>query len=71
MNEIGRLLIVLGIVLVAVGVVILVGGRIPGLGRLPGDISIRRGNVTFYVPLATSIVVSLVLTLVMVLINRR
>lgn len=71
MNEIGRLLIVLGIVLVAVGVVILVGGRIPGLGRLPGDISIRRGHVTFYVPLATSIVVSLVLTLVMVLINRR
>ena len=71
MNELGRLLIVLGIVITVLGVVLVLAGRIPCVGRLPGDIYIRRGNFTFYFPLATSIVASLVITLVMYLLNRR
>jgi hypothetical protein len=54
-----------------VGVILLVAGRLPWIGRLPGDIHIQRGNWTFYFPLATSLVVSVVLTLVFWLIGRR
>ena len=65
------MLIVLGIVIAAVGVVVVLAGRVPGLGRLPGDIHVERGNWTFYFPLGTSIVLSLLLTLVLWLIGRR
>ena len=71
MGEIGKLLIVLGGVLVVVGTVLVLVGRIPGIGRLPGDISIQRGSFTFYFPLATSLLLSVVLTLVLWLIGRR
>ena len=71
MSELGKLLIGLGIIIVSLGVVLVLAGRIPGVGRLPGDISIRHGSFTFYFPLATSIVVSLVVTFVMYLLNRR
>lgn len=71
MQDLGRLLIVLGVVIALTGVVLTFAGRIPGLGRLPGDISVQRGNWTFYVPLGTSIVLSLLLTLVLWLIGRR
>ena len=71
MNDLARLLIVLGVVIAAVGVVLLLVGRVPWLGRLPGDIHVERGNWTFYFPLGTSIVLSLLLTLVLWLIGRR
>lgn len=71
MHDLGRMLIVLGVVIAALGVVLLLAGRVPGLGRLPGDIHIERGNWTFYVPLGTSIVLSVLLTLVLWLLNRR
>ena len=58
----GRLFIVCGIVLVAVGVLISLG--VP-IGRLPGDMSVRRGNFSFYFPLTTSILASILLTLIM------
>jgi hypothetical protein len=64
----GRAIIVVGLVLVAVGLLIHYG--VP-IGRLPGDISYRRGNVSFYLPLTTSILASVVLTLVFWLLNRR
>jgi hypothetical protein len=54
-----------------VGVIVLVAGRLPWIGRLPGDIHIQRGNWTFYFPLATSLLVSVVLTLTFWLIGRR
>ena len=63
----GRLLIVAGLVLVVVGLLVTWGAP---LGRLPGDFSVRRGNVGFYFPLATSIIISIVLTLVMMLARR-
>ena len=71
MSDIGRLLILVGVVLVVVGLVLTFAGRIPGLGRLPGDIHIQRGNWSFYFPLATSVVLSVVLSLVFWLIGRR
>lgn len=70
----GRLLLGVGVVLVLVGGFILLGGRVPGLGwigRLPGDIVVRRGPVTFYAPIVTSIVLSILLTLALRLFARR
>ncbi len=64
-----RLLVTLGIVLVAVGLAWPWLSRL-GLGRLPGDIVIERGNFSFYFPIVTCVVVSLVLSLVLWLINR-
>ena len=64
----GRILIVCGIVLLAAGLLVNMG--LP-LGRLPGDIAIRRGSVSFYFPLATSLIASLVLTLLFMLLGKR
>jgi Protein of unknown function (DUF2905) len=64
----GRLLIVIGLLIAGVGLLITLGMPI---GRLPGDITVRRGNFTFYFPLATSIVASIVLTLLFMLFTRR
>jgi hypothetical protein len=64
----GRILIAAGLVLAAVGVLMHFG--VP-LGRLPGDFTIRRGSVSFYFPLATSIIASIVLTLLVTFFGRR
>ena len=71
MQGLGRLLIVFGLVIVLVGVVLLVADRIPGVGRVPGDLVFRRGPVTFYFPVATSIVLSVLLTILLNLFWRR
>lgn len=67
----GKLLIVFGLLIAVVGVILLLAGRLPWLGRLPGDIHIQRGNWTFYFPLATSLLISIVLTLIFWVIGRR
>jgi uncharacterized protein HemY len=63
----GKTLVVVGVVIAALGLAMMLG--VP-LGRLPGDIVIRRGHTTFYVPLVSSIVVSLVLSLIVWLLRR-
>jgi hypothetical protein len=70
MPELGRLLIGLGLAVVLVGLLLTFAGRIPLLGRLPGDIVVQRGNFTCAVPLATMLLVSLLLTVVLNLIAR-
>lgn len=70
MQELGRPLIVIGVVLALVGLILVFGPRIPFLGRLPGDVVWRRGNSTFYFPIVTCIVLSLLLTLVFSLFRR-
>jgi len=70
MTGLGKLLIASGIVLVLVGAVVLVAGRVPWLGRLPGDIMIRRDNFTVYIPLASSLLVSVVISLLVYLLRR-
>jgi hypothetical protein len=71
MSYFGKLLVVLGLVIVIVGVILIVLGRtnLP-LGRLPGDIVYRGKNTTFYFPLATSILLSVVLSIVLYLLGK-
>jgi len=71
MNDTGRALIAFGLFIALAGVVLLLVGRVPWIGRLPGDIHVQRGNFTFYFPLATSLLLSVVLTLVLYLLGRR
>jgi hypothetical protein len=70
MTGIGKTLIVLGLLIAAIGGLITLAGRIPWLGRLPGDIFIKRENFTFYFPLATSILLSLLLSLILWLFKK-
>jgi hypothetical protein len=71
MNEIGRLLLFVGLILVVVGAVLIFADRIPFLGRLPGDILIKRKNFTVYFPLATMILLSILITVILNVILRR
>jgi hypothetical protein len=68
--ELGRALIVLGIAILVLGVLFTFGGRIPWLGHLPGDIYIQRGRFSFYFPITTCIVISVVISLVLYLFRR-
>jgi hypothetical protein len=62
--EFGKLLLILGILFVIIGLFLMLGPKIPLLGKLPGDFIVRRDNFTLYFPLATSILLSIVLTLI-------
>ena len=70
MGDLGRTLMLLGGVLVVLGALLSFTGRLPWVGRLPGDISIERENFRFYFPLATSIVISIILSLLVWLFRR-
>ncbi len=70
-ESLGKMLILLGIFIIVTGLLLVFGSKIPFLGRLPGDIVIKRGNFTFYFPLATCIVLSILLTLILSLFTRR
>lgn len=70
MPGLGRTLIIIGLAVAALGVLVSLAGKLPWLGRLPGDIYVRRENFTFYFPLATSIVLSLVLSLIIWFLRR-
>ncbi len=70
----GRFLLVAGLVLTALGALLILAPRIPGfdrLGRLPGDFVVERGPVTIFVPIVSSLVISVLLTVVLNLILRR
>jgi len=71
MQELGRVLVGLGCLAVVLGAALMLAGRIPWLGRLPRDMVVRRGPVTFYFPLLTCVVLSVVLTVVVNLFWRR
>ena len=71
MQELGRVLVVAGVIAVLAGVVLMLTPRIPWLGRLPGDIVVQRGPLTLYAPLMTSLVLSVVVTLLLNLFWRR
>ncbi|HKZ58009.1 MAG TPA: DUF2905 domain-containing protein [Thermodesulfovibrionales bacterium] len=70
-QHIGRFLILLGLLISAIGGLLLLSGKVPWIGRLPGDILIQKKNFTFYFPLATSILLSLILTLLFWLVGKR
>jgi len=71
LEPLGRSLVVLGVVIAAIGAVLIVGPRIPYLGRLPGDLRIERDGLTIYIPLATMLLVSIIASVVLGLLNRR
>ena len=75
MRDLGKLLLGFGALMVLLGLLLLVAGnlsgKVPWLGRLPGDIHIQRGSWSFYFPLATCLLISVVLTLLFSLFGRR
>jgi len=70
MSDLGKMLIVFGVIMAAIGVVLLVAPKIPWLGKLPGDITYHGKGFTFYFPLATCILLSLVLSLILYLFRK-
>jgi len=70
-SDVGKVLVAFGLLIALAGVVLMLVGRVPWLGRLPGDIHIERGNFSFYFPLATSLLLSVVLTLLLYIVGRR
>jgi DUF2905 family protein len=75
MRDLGKLLLGFGALMVCLGLILLVAGnlsgKVPWLGRLPGDVYIQRGNWSFYFPVVTCLVISIVLTLLFTLFGRR
>jgi hypothetical protein len=70
-HGLGKLLIFLGAILIIAGAVMVLAGKVPWLGKLPGDVYIERPNFTFFFPLTTSILISVILSLVLYFISRR
>ena len=69
-TALGKLLILIGVLIAVIGLLLILGEKIPWIGRLPGDIIIRKKNFTFYFPLATSIIISILLTLLLMLFRK-
>jgi len=69
-GALGKLLILLGVLIIVIGLLLLVGEKIPWMGKLPGDIVIKREKFTFYFPIATSILISIILTLMFTLFRK-
>ena len=65
LQPVGKLLIVGGVFLIALGIFFLFGDKIPFLGKLPGDILIKKKNFTFYFPVVTSILLSIIISLIL------
>lgn len=70
LGALGRMLLVLGAVLLGLGVLLMAADKIPGMGRLPGDIYVKRGNFSFFFPITTSILLSIILTVIWSLLRR-
>lgn len=71
MNDFAKTLIFFGIVLLAAGILVGIFGKFPGIGRLPGDLYFRKGSFTFYFPLTTCLLLSLLLTLFFTIFGKR
>lgn len=71
MDSLARMLILFGLVIAAIGGLLLFIGKVPFIGKLPGDIHIQRKNFSFYFPLTTSILLSILLTLLFSFFRRR
>ena len=71
MNDLGKTVIIIGVALVIVGIIITMAGKIPGVGKLPGDIFIKKENFSFYFPLTTCILLSIILSAIMYWIGKK
>lgn len=70
-TDFGKLFIFIGLLLVVIGFVFIIGNKIPFIGKLPGDIVIERRNFNFYFPIATCIIVSIILSLIFWLLGKK
>jgi hypothetical protein len=70
-SNLGKMLILFGGIAMLIGLILLFADKIPFIGRLPGDIYIEKKNFTFYFPLMTSILISIILTIILNLLSRR
>jgi cell division protein FtsW (lipid II flippase) len=70
-NYIGKSLIVFGFIIIGIGLLLVFSNKIPLLGRLPGDICIQKKNFTFYFPVVTSVLLSIILSFVLWIFSRR
>ena len=71
LSAFGKILIGLGIIMIVMGGLFVIGGKIPFIGRLPGDIAIQKKNFSFYFPITTCIIISIIFSLIMWLLSRR
>jgi len=71
MESLGKALMIFGIALAAVGALVTFAGKIPCIGKLPGDIYISRKNFSFYFPITTSILISIFLSFILWLVNKK
>jgi len=69
-GALGKLLVLLGVFIILMGLLLMAGDKIPWIGKLPGDFLIKKEKFTFYVPLTTSILISIILTLLFTLFRR-
>ncbi len=70
-SNLGRFFIIIGLIIAGIGFALIFAGKIPWLGRLPGDFFFRGKNFSFYFPLTTGILISVIVTLILWFINRR
>lgn len=70
-SNLGKFLVAAGLIVAVIGLVLILAGKIPFIGRLPGDLFFRGKNSSFYFPLTTSLLLSVIVTLILWLINRR
>jgi hypothetical protein len=71
MEQFGKTLLIIGAVTMVFGTIFLISGKIPWIGRLPGDIIVQKKSFTFYLPIATSILLSLLITLIFWFMGRK
>ena len=71
LNSLGKVLMLFGVIIFLVGGLFIVGDKIPWLGKLPGDVCIKRNNFTFFFPITTCIIISLTLSLLLILLRKR
>jgi uncharacterized protein HemY len=71
MGDLGKSIIFIGIVLIIVGILMTMAGKIPGVGKLPGDILIKKENFSFYFPLTTCILLSIILSAMMYFLGKK
>jgi hypothetical protein len=70
-SNLGRFFIIIGLIIAGIGFALIIAGKVPWLGRLPGDFFFQGKNFSFYFPLTTGILISVILTLILWFINRR
>ena len=71
LNTIGKVLMLFGLIIFLVGGLFVIGEKVPWLGKLPGDICVQKNNFTFFLPITTSIVISVTLSLLLILFKRK